>query len=73
VYLIIDLNVQVAVIPGVWRARESSGDLFPCRNRYGVLGIEDGLSRKRCIEQGVLPMWRRGLTSSVYMGHVDQC
>jgi hypothetical protein len=49
-YLVLDLDVQVAIISAVWRARKCSCDLLPCRDRYGLLGIEDGLSRKRQIE-----------------------
>ncbi len=46
-HLILDLDVQVAIISGVWCARKSSGDLFPSRDCYGILGIEDSLSRTR--------------------------
>jgi hypothetical protein len=73
-HLVLNLDVQVAIISGVWRARKSSGDLFPCRDRYGFLGIEDGLSRKRRIEsRRVIDVVEGGLTSNVYIVHVDQC
>ena len=50
VHFVFNLDIQIAVVPGIWRARKSSGDLFPGRDPYGILGIEDRLSSKRSIE-----------------------
>jgi len=50
IHLILDFDVQVAVIPGVWCTRKRPSELFPCRDRDGILGIEDGLPRKETIK-----------------------
>ena len=65
-HLILDLDVQVAIVSGVWCARKSSGDLFPCRDCYGLLGIEDSLSNRGGLGQVGSLMCRNTYFQCVY-------
>jgi hypothetical protein len=69
---VVDDNIEISVVPLVWRTRELACDVLALGNSYGVDGVEYGLSSEQYIRTRCEPD-NESLTSSECIWPVGQC